>query len=300
MSKNIFRAAVAALVMFSACETLQPQKDNEVFPESENPSGADVITATIGADTKTYLEWDFDKEVYKTRWSEGDYIWLIEDRPDTLIYQTCYMIDGAGTSSATFVANRTAESYWALYANGGGLYEGHLRVSIPTNQYHFEKYGDEFDKTFVNAAYPMVAKSSSNEFQFENLSSVLKLGITGNGEILEKVKVYSTGGDETFSGSGFVDFSGEVPTLSMISGSVDYMAYDYVDYYVNDTLSNEPIDCYIVLPSQVYEAGFTVELHTNDGVMDLTTGTDIVLEQSKIHSIPVINFEKRDDGLVCP
>lgn len=284
MRKNIFGAALTALVMLSACETVEPQQGIVSGAVVEETVAEDVITATIGADTKTYLEWDWVSEVYKTRWSGDDFIWLIEERSDSLKYQTCDILEGAGTSTATFVGSLEADSYYALYAPGGSLYNGMLNVNLPNLQYHYS-YKNTENKDFVDRAYPMVAKSSTDEFQFENLCSVLKLTVTGNGEVLRKVKVYSNDGSDVLSGYGTVDFSGDMPVMRMDNGGDSYL-----DYNVYMTLSSEPLDCYIVLPAQTYEAGFTIEFHTNSGMMDVTTGQNIVLEQSRLHEVPVISY----------
>lgn len=276
---------MTALVMLSACETVEPQQGIVSGAVVEETVANDIITATIGADTKTYLEWDWVSEVYKTRWSADDYIWLIEDRSDSLKYQTCNLLEGAGTSSAKFPANLKADSYYAVYSSNAYFNGGVLSVELYDNQYHWS-YGDSEHKDFLNHAYPMVAKSSTTSFEFENLCSVLKLSVTGHGERLDVISVKSNDESEVLSGIGTMYFDGDAPRMEMDQGG-----YTYVNYNVECVLDETPLDCYIVLPSQTYEAGFTIELHTDEGIMDLTTGQNIVLEQSKLHEVPVIAYE---------
>lgn len=276
---------MTALVMLSACETVEPQQGIVSGAVVEETVANDIITATIGADTKTYLEWDWVSEVYKTRWSADDYIWLIEDRPDTLKFQTCNLLEGAGTSSAKFPANLKADSYYAVYSSNAYFNGGVLSVGLYDNQYHWS-YGYSEHKDFVNHAYPMVAKSSTTSFEFENLCSVLKVSVTGHGERLDVISVKSNDESEVLSGIGTVYFDGDAPRMEMDQGG-----NTYVNYNVECVLDETPLDCYIVLPSQTYEAGFTIELHTDEGIMDLTTGQNIVLEQSKLHEVPVIAYE---------
>lgn len=298
MKKYIFGAALAALVMLSACETVEPQEilsDSTASESVSRPSGTsgavnggtDLITATIGADTKTYLEYDWVSQVYKTRWSENDKIYLIEDRTDTFVYQPCALVDGAGTSSGTFSANLEADTYVAVYCYNAFWNAGNIFVQLPETQFHYSYVAQNMEnKDFMNAAYPMVARSSSNSFQFENLCSVLKVCMKGNGERLEKIRVRSNGGDDMLSGEGLLDFSGAEPTMIMETEG----GYNYVDYNVYMTLGPEPLDCYIVLPSQVYDLGFTLEFYTSDGIMDVTTGTGVELERSRLHEIPEIEY----------
>ena len=276
---------MTALVMLSACETIEPQQGIVSGAVVEETVANDIITATIGADTKTYLEWDWVSEVYKTRWSADDYIWLIEDRSDSLKYQTCNLLEGAGTSSAKFAANLKADSYYAVYSSNAYFNGGVLSVELYDNQYHWS-YGDSEHKDFLNHAYPMMAKSSTTSFEFENLCSVLKVSVTGHGERLDVISVKSNDESEVLSGIGTVYFDGDAPRMEM-----DQSGYTYVNYSVECVLDETPLDCYIVLPSQTYETGFTIELHTDEGIMDLTTGQNIVLEQSKLHEVPVIAYE---------
>ena len=61
---------MAAIALFSACE-------NIALVETPDENAEKVIlTATVGNDTKTYLEWD--GQVFKTRWAEDDEIYLLD------------------------------------------------------------------------------------------------------------------------------------------------------------------------------------------------------------------------------
>lgn len=274
------------MTLLSACEAIQPQE--EIRPSgSISGSGAqgssNLITANIGTDTKTYLEWD--GEVFKTRWSEYDNIFLIEERDDSLVYEKCPLVSGAGTSSATFASNLEVDTYLALYATGGNYSDGRLSVRLPDSQYHasFDANGKDNIRDFY---YPMVAKSSTTTLDFYNLCSILKFSVVGDGEILYRVSITSNDQSEYLSGSGIVDFGTTVPTMSMDEA----VSVPYVNYYVQQVLSDIPVECYVVLPAQVYESGFTIELYTDTGVMSLATGENVVLEQSKIHNVPQIEF----------
>ena len=274
------------MTLLSACEAIQPQE--EIRPSgsisgSGAQSSSNLITANIGTDTKTYLEWD--GEVFKTRWSEYDNIFLIEERDDSLIFEKCPLVSGAGTSSATFASNLEVDTYLALYATGGNYSDGRLYVRLPDSQYHasFDANGKDNIRDFY---YPMVAKSSTTTLDFYNLCSILKFSVVGDGEILYRVSITSNDQSECLSGSGIVDFGTTVPTMSMDEA----VSVPYVNYYVHQVLSDTPVECYVVLPAQVYESGFTIELYTDTGVMSLATGENVVLEQSKIHNVPQIEF----------
>lgn len=274
------------MTLLSACEAIQPQE--EIRPSgSISGSGAqgssNLITANIGTDTKTYLEWNGD--VFKTRWSENDYIFLIEERDDSLVFERCPLVGGAGTSSATFASNLEVDTYLALYATDGNYSDGRLSVILPDSQYH-ASLGTNGKDNIIDFYYPMVAKSSTTTLDFYNLCSILKFSVVGDGEILYRVSITSNDQSEYLSGRGTVDFGTTVPTMSMDEA----VSVAYVNYYVHQVLSDTPVECYVVLPAQVYESGFTIELYTDTGVMSLATGENVVLEQSKIHNVPQIEF----------
>ena len=70
MRKYIFGAVLTALVMFSGCETVQPQDEEPILESIE-------FTATIGVDTKTNIQWSDESQTYKTIWTENDYVYRI-------------------------------------------------------------------------------------------------------------------------------------------------------------------------------------------------------------------------------
>lgn len=269
------------LTMFSGCETFEPQ-DNPVNDLPQENGSEFLITAKIGADTKTYLEWDDTAQVYKTRWTKDDYIYLIDATQQNLKYETCHVLEGAGTSTAIFPATLEASSYVALYAYGGGWHADTMTpyVQIWSVQNHFSQGNNDQqeNKAFINRAYPMVAKSQTKDLEFYNLCSVLKFTVTGNGEFLRNIRVTSNAG-ELLAGSADVDIMSDIPSMTMTEGT------DWVDYNVYQTLTQEPIECYVVLPAQTYSEGFTLTFHTDNGWMDVTTGPDIMLEQSRLHEI---------------
>ena len=73
MKKRIFGTAVAALAMLSACERHEPQ----VEPAPETNKEQVILTASIGAETKTFLE-QVSEDVFKVRWAEDDDIILYD------------------------------------------------------------------------------------------------------------------------------------------------------------------------------------------------------------------------------
>ena len=95
MRGNIGVVVLAAIAMLAACETVEPQ----------SPEGTEgLMIAEIVSDTKTYLEPDKKSEIYKTRWSKGDYIYLIDATRPNMYPERCYLVQGEGTSTGYFTA----------------------------------------------------------------------------------------------------------------------------------------------------------------------------------------------------
>ena len=100
MKRILFGTFVAMAAMFSACQVIdQPVTEVDVEMEKETV----LFTASIGADTKTYLEFDDNSWVYKVKWQDGDGIWVgALQENGTYMFETCKIVDGFGSTTATF------------------------------------------------------------------------------------------------------------------------------------------------------------------------------------------------------
>ena len=278
MRKNIYGAVLTALVMFSACETVQPQDEEPILEPIE-------FTATIGVDTKTNIQWSDESQTYKTIWTEHDEILVLYDSGNWYRFG---IADGAGTSTATFVGMvaEKSERYVALYSNDAGGYYDWLYTSVPSEQWlSVTDYGET---TFDNLTSLMVARSESTSFEFKNICSVLKVSLTGNGEILRNVTFSAN--DSNHSASGDVDilFDGDEPYVAGASGN-NWVSVSVPDF----KLTSSPLDVYVVLLPGVYEGGFNLTVQTDKGMMYVSTSEDISFERSQIRTV---NLAYEDTG----
>ena len=288
--KKILFGAVAAMIALAACETIPPLDNHaEVQPEAVlSATDSVVFTASIGPQSKTYLE--YNNYSYKTLWAEGDQIliWdadcLYEEEPQS--YEYCTIKTGAGTSTAQFVTTLQADNYVALYSWRDDYPEDGLPViHLPATQYlKTRDNGWNLD----SYCYPMVAVSDGQNFEFQNICSILKVSITGNGELLETVTVSAANG-EPMAGKAVVyanendcclEFPGEKEEDGVIS---------WVDYKCGVPLSGDPVDCYIVVPAQYYSQGLSFKILTDRGSMEVSTG-ELTTERSRYYDIS-IDFE---------
>lgn len=330
MKKNIFGIAVAALAMLSACERHEPQ----VEPAPETNKEQVILTASIGAETKTFLE-QVSEDVFKVRWAEDDDIILYDLDIDYSLGEESYEDEdyygyfeiqkGIGESSAEFVLDEghLPDRYLAIYGDIWPEENGQWMVWAPKFQglERYETKSGESIVSFEGYDYPMYAIGSGSDIQFKNLFSVLKLNIKGNGEQLNLIKVSSLDEGIWLAGDARIDFSASKPVITFSKENVGEYEVDVYDYINLDpktgqetrepaVLSDEPIECYVVLPAQTYTSGLKITLTTSDGYMEVTTDANLKFEVGELREIPAFEYQEtvsyagewtlRDDNYEMP
>lgn len=302
--KRILIGAATALFMLAACETIEQVEAPDshagnVLSGTGSCGHASkdsvILTASIDAATKTYMS--YSGGVYNLLWSDSDRIvvWDLESLDqESPVYEFFKIINGAGEATAEFVGTLQAETYVALYAGQYYYpYNGYPSIGFPNEQ--FDRPGNLSD--FTN---PMIAISDGRNFFFQNICSVLKVSVTGNGERLNSITVFSNNG-EPMSGRVIVDFAesadGYEPVISFVeSGNDDGGPFSWVDFYCNGAeLSETPRDFYVVVPARVYQGGLGLALVTSDEqYMEVSTAEGIETKRSQMHEISV-NFENQEE-----
>ena len=311
--KKIIFATAAAMVMFSACETLVSH-EGEISPDVN--SEKIILTATLDAQTKTYLE-QVNTSTFKTRWGENDdFIVLDRDVDLSTIYgQDGYtgwfeLVSGAGESTAVFELEEGVlpNRYYALYGEYD-IIEGTNNIVLWLPRWQdrelYESKDGETIQGFDDWTYPMFAVGEGTNVSFKNLCSVLKLNVTGNGEELQYVKVETLDEGVYLSGTTKLNLSTSRPTLEFLTEDVgdyemessNFIYFDPETYDENNentipaVLSNDPVECYIVIPAQRYPSGLKITLITNEGIMEVTTSTDLNFEVSELREVPALRYE---------
>lgn len=282
MKRIFIGTALAVMAMFSACESLEIQ-------EPETQDEAVLFTATIGADTKTYLEWD--GEVYKTVWDEDDYIWVYD--AETGRSEQCGIVKGAGTTTAVFAGTLEADRYVAIYGYAG-KYEDEYTVWLSNWQYMNWHYSwDEDTQTetmqgrWSDACFPMVAQSDDKTFSFQNLCSVLKVTVTGSPDrYVDYIRVISNDEQAPMNGTAFIDMSGKTPVMAFDMENLWEESYQ-VECSVWNNLYYSPLEVFIALPAQTYKGGFTVEVQTDYGIEEFVVSQDIEMRRSRIRNLNI-------------
>ena len=274
---------VSALALLSSCETIVPQEMTvEVLPAEEQV----IFTADLGADTKTYLE--YQDGVYKTRWAEGDDIFLLAINSSENSYwrETADIIEGAGTSEAKFAASANAkgDKYFAYYGFSANFTAaGEFYPNLQEYQY---RGGNNIDGPY----YPMYAESTTRSLSFKNLCSILKVDLLGTDYI---DNIVFTPNDPTIPVAGrtkLVYNNGNPELVFENDSTTRYQVCLYVQETLDPTV---PVTCFISLPAQTYKGGFTLTINSSTGSMQVKTTEDVTLERSQLRSVPAITYKNQ-------
>ncbi len=289
MKKIYFGMFVATMAMLSAC---QPKSE-----EFAAPSGPGTIqfSASIGADTKTYMEYDANSQVYKNYWEQTDALDIISyvnGEPSSL--KAAYLIDGAGTTQATFASEvKPGDHYVAYYGFRKILEDDSIAARIPTRQrLNLNTEGELISDSYPKYYYPMYAESDDTNFEFKNLASILKIEVSGNA-YLESINIASNSADVLMSGFFTVDMTDDgLVQTQMIADST---ACNYISFDVKKWLSeDETTNCYVVLPSQTYTGGLTITFTGTAGTMTKVYNQDLTFERSQIRTIRNVVFSEEN------
>lgn len=283
MKRIFISISIAVLAALSACQTILPQEEENPQFSVSGGSGQTVqyFTATIGTDTKTYLEYDPYANVYKTLWTDGEQIRVIN--ADTGESENCVIVEGAGTSTATFAGSLKASRYYAIY--GDNVYTN--GDDLP--KLYLSSY--QYSNDSLNGYYfPMFSQSTSKSFSFQNLCSLIKINLTSEyDDFLNYIEVSTNDSNIYVAGVAEVQIIGNEPNLNIPSGDNGL----HVDTYAH--IGSYTRSVYVVLPAQTYAGGLTFDFHLESGTRTITVTDDVVLRRSRIRNL---NVNLSDDSCV--
>lgn len=276
MRRFIYGTLLAALAMFSACDALQPQED--LLPEDVTVSekyDTVVLSASLGADTRTDLVWSDETQSFKTVWEENDYIYVFDEKDWK--WNRFVLIEGAGTPNAKFK---------------GSISEQYRYTAVYPESF----YGDQYNVGFIlndtqyDFCSPMVACSYDTNLNFINVCSVLCVRLTGNGESVSSVTFKPHEGNPG-AGQFEVYFDNNRPLVGWRNSDARPITMN-VD---NEILGSTPREYYFVIPYGEYLGGFDIFVQTEQGKMKRSTTEDIFFERSQVRCV---NLEWDEDYLM--
>ena len=232
-------------------------------------------------DTRTSLS-GLENGMYYALWEAEDEIAVYVD--EDVDPSKFYLKSGGGTTVASFTGTRKGEDYLAVYPYDivGSVSGDSLSVTLPAIQ----KYVKD---SFGPGAFPMLAKGTAEDgLHFKNLCSVLKISLTGTAAI--RSVTLRANDEETFvSGPATVVTDYTASTEDFLTMSAEGSRSVVLETRGLEIAEDAPADVFIVIPSQTYEGGFTIEVDTYTEKVTKTVSSDITFERSQIRAIT--NFE---------
>ena len=283
MKKHLLGMLMAGAAVLSACEA-------NLHPElTENEPDVVVFTASLGQGTKTYLDYDADAGVYKTKWADGDGILLLALQADQTYSSTnLSLTSGAGTTEGVFksaISGNEYIAYYGRYESNSAVTSGVINPAFPSYQYDRKLSVSDGTASFQDDAFPMYAEGESNHLEFKNLGAVLKMSLLGTDyidNIVVKANVPISGYATIVRGSD------DAPLHTVM---IDSLSMNSITYYLKAQLSEtEAKDCYIVLPAQTYTGGLKVTINSTLGSMTKTFSSDLVFQRSQLRAIPTLTY----------
>ena len=283
MKKHLLGMLMAGAAVLSACEA-------NLHPElTENEPDVVVFTASLGQGTKTYLDYDAEAGVYKTKWADGDGILLLALQADQTYSSTnLSLTSGAGTTEGVFksaISGNEYIAYYGRYESNSAVTSGVINPAFPSYQYDRKLSLADGTASFQDDAFPMYAEGESSHLEFKNLGAVLKMSLLGTDyidNIVVKANVPISGYATIVRGSD------DAPLHTVM---IDSLSMNSITYYLKAQLSEtEAKDCYIVLPAQTYTGGLKVTINSTLGSMTKTFSSDLVFQRSQLRAIPTLTY----------
>ena len=267
MKKFICYLLGATALMLTSCQLMEESFTTCLTAYMESPAVSKTSLSPVG------------DQMYNVLWSEGDKIGVyIDDNTDP---STFTLVSGAGSGFAIFNGDGSGSSYLAFYPESMLAFRSGniINITVPEEQ----AYAPD---TFDAGTFPMVAVSDSPELSFYNLSSIIRISLTGT-ETVSKIVFRPNDPAVKVSGAASVDVSD--PGNPVIT-----MAEDACDSLILNTggvqLSGRATDFYLVLPPQTYTGGFTVRVYSGDDYIEKSYQSDITLRRSSLRRASVFSY----------
>lgn len=278
--------SVTTLVVVLSCAKEPMENLKPSSPEKE------TVTLRLSApETRTALK--NDKTVV---WTNGDKLVINGN-----LYEVT--VDADDPSKATVEDVAKADEYFAFYVpcptnpstgevnpqywyyQDEGVYYHHFYILDTQNWY---------SGTFSQYANPMAAYSTDGNLHFYNIGSVVKVGLTGNGEKLSRVRLLSNGGKNLAGMMMLTDEQVRTGDLSGMKLNENYYGLlPTVSIESNNViLSSTPTWFYFVTAPFEDESGISFTAEDVDGNVFVRTKTDAFsIGRSEIKEMDPLNYK---------
>lgn len=280
--------SVTTLVVVLSCAKEPMENLKPSSPEKE------TVTLRLSApETKTALK--NDKTVV---WTNGDKLVI-----NSMLYEI--KVDADDPSKATVEDVIKADEYFAFYVpctTNSSTGEVNPQYWYYQDQgvyyHHFDILDTQiwYSGTFSQYANPMAAYSTDGNLHFYNIGSVVKVGLTGNGEKLSRVRLLSNGGKNLAGMMMLTDEQVRTGDLSGMKLNENYYGLlPTVSIFCesnNVTLSSTPTWFYFVTAPFEDESGISFTAEDVDGNVFVRTKTDAFsIGRSEIKEMDPLNYK---------
>lgn len=280
--------SVTTLVIVLSCAKEPMENLKPSSPEKE------TVTLRISApETKTALK--DDKTVV---WTNGDKLVINGD-----LYEVT--VDADDSSKATVEGVTKAGEYFAFYVpcpkhpSTGEVNPQYWNIQEEDGLCHYFSILDSqnwYSGTFSQYANPMAAYSTDGNLHFCNIGSVVKVGLTGNGEKVSRVRLFSNGGKNL---AGIMMLTNEQLRTGNLSGMKpnqrNYVLSSTVSIFCGSSdviLSSTPTWFYFVTAPFEDESGISFTAEDVDGNVFVRTKTDAFsIGRSEIKEMDPLNYK---------
>lgn len=277
---NIMSGLCALTAVFASCQKELDGGEDRVIEREPGKTVTLTIHGPSAADTKTYLEDDM-----KVYWHETDTIEI-----NGSLYGVTPDLENPSVATVKDVAE--SDSYLAVYNSwlgmAGILEDGNGYIISSGSQSYSKNSFGQYDNN-------MVAYSTDKSLRFYNINGILKMPVTGNGEIIRRIYVSGNNGEyvngcflfdkqSLLDGNPVFEFSPDF----ILDGRSTTLLYDCGEGVV---LGEEATNFYFCLPPAAYSKGISVILETVDGrIAKKVSSNELVIERSVIKETAVFEF----------
>lgn len=280
--------SVTTLVVVLSCAKEPVENLKPSSPEKE------TVTLRLSApETKTALK--DDKTVV---WTNGDKLVINGSLYDVTV-------DADDSSKATVEDVTKADEYFAFYVpcpknpSTGEVNPQYWNLQEEDGLCHYFSipYSQNwYSGTFSQYANPMAAYSTDGNLHFCNIGSVVKVGLTGNGEKVSRVRLFSNGGKKL---AGIMMLTNE----QLRTGNLSGMKPNERNYVLSSTvsivcesndviLSSTPTWFYFVTAPFEDESGISFTAEDVDGNVFVRTKTDAFsIDRSEIKEMNPLDYK---------
>lgn len=253
-----------------------------------------AVTEAYAPATKTSMT--ADKEVV---WSANDEIAVFQGVGTYDLFKVTNSSVGQTQADFTLVTDRETTSNEVLPCNGA-FYPASETIEAYYEDGAFVVYGVNIPATqkyvagsFGNGAFPMIAVSEDNMFQFKNILGAMKLQLKGE-RTVKSITVADNAGNPLAGSSRVSYIAGEAPEIqfesSMWEPAPSSVKLDCGEGVALNT--STATDFYIALPETEFEAGFTVTLTDTEGnLLQFEATASNEIKRSRILVMPELDVE---------